>query len=200
MVDGVASPTIPFDPTAPAISRDKPLMVGWNEDEYTFFAWERNDSTSFNLDFDAFRAQPAAALRHRYGAHHRSVSSTAGRPRRQPTSTSRVQSVTMMGLGSIEIAERKALQQAVRSTCTTSATSQSRRSRVPTTRWEARTRQTSRSSSTTSASPSFFSGAGRNASSRRATWRRCGRRSRAPVAQLPTDNLRGRPTTGSGGR
>src|SRR5205085_10614602 len=37
VVDGVALPHHPFDPTAPVISRDKPLMVGWNEDEYNFF-------------------------------------------------------------------------------------------------------------------------------------------------------------------
>ena len=51
MVDGVVLPHHPFDPTAPAISQNKPLMVGWNEDEYTFFAWERGDTSAFELDF-----------------------------------------------------------------------------------------------------------------------------------------------------
>ena len=37
VVDGIALPNHPFDPTAPEISRNKPLMVGWNEDEFTFF-------------------------------------------------------------------------------------------------------------------------------------------------------------------
>ena len=32
VVDGVALPHHPFDPTAPEISKNKPLMVGWNED------------------------------------------------------------------------------------------------------------------------------------------------------------------------
>ncbi len=51
VVDGLALPYHPFDPTAPEISRNKPLLVGWNEDEYTFFAWERKDTESFKLDF-----------------------------------------------------------------------------------------------------------------------------------------------------
>ena len=31
VVDGIVLPNHPFDPTAPAISRNKPLLVGWNE-------------------------------------------------------------------------------------------------------------------------------------------------------------------------
>jgi len=52
VVDGKALPNHPFDPGAPEISRNKPLLVGWNEDEYTFFAWERKDTESFKIDFD----------------------------------------------------------------------------------------------------------------------------------------------------
>jgi para-nitrobenzyl esterase len=46
VVDGNALTNHPFDPGAPAISKNKPLLVGWNEDEYTFFAWERKDTES----------------------------------------------------------------------------------------------------------------------------------------------------------
>jgi para-nitrobenzyl esterase len=51
VVDGGVLPEHPFDPNAPAISRHKPLITGWNEDEYTFFAWERGDTGAFTLDF-----------------------------------------------------------------------------------------------------------------------------------------------------
>jgi para-nitrobenzyl esterase len=109
VVDGTTLPAHPFDPTAPAISRDKPLMVGWNEDEYTFFAWERRDSTSFNLDFDGLRSR----LEPRFGAATSRIIDTYRTSRPKATATDiyvEVQSVTMMGLGSIEIAEKKATQ------------------------------------------------------------------------------------------
>src|SRR5512138_990143 len=57
VVDGTALPSHPFDPTAPEISRAKPLMVGWNEDEYTFFAWERKDTSGFGIDLAGLRAK-----------------------------------------------------------------------------------------------------------------------------------------------
>jgi para-nitrobenzyl esterase len=109
VVDGATLPAHPFDPTAPAISRDEPLMVGWNEDEYTFFAWERRDSTSFNLDLDGLRRR----LEPRFGSATARIIDTyrASRPNATPTDIYvEVQSVTMMGLGSIEIAEKKAAQ------------------------------------------------------------------------------------------
>jgi para-nitrobenzyl esterase len=128
VVDGVALPQHPFDPAAPAISRDKPLMVGWNEDEYTFFAWQRRDASGFGIDFDALREKLAPRFGARHGADHRHLShqpavGLGDRHLRQ------VQSVAMMGFGSIEIAERKAAQRAAPSISTTSATSRRRRCR-----------------------------------------------------------------------
>jgi para-nitrobenzyl esterase len=84
-------------------------MVGWNEDEYTFFAWERRDSTSFNLSFDGLRTR----LEPRFGPATTRIVDTyrESRPNATPTDIYvEVQSVTMMGLGSIEIAEKKAMQ------------------------------------------------------------------------------------------
>ena len=49
VVDGTYLPHHPFDPTAPAISRDKPLMVGTNRDEMAFFFWERKENSVFTL-------------------------------------------------------------------------------------------------------------------------------------------------------
>lgn len=109
VVDGVALPNHPFDPTAPAISSDKPLMVGWNEDEYNFFAWQSHDTTAFSLDLDGLRSR----LTPRFGADAAQIFDTfrASRPSASPTDIYvAVESVTMMGLGSLEIAERKAAQ------------------------------------------------------------------------------------------
>ncbi len=47
--DGVVLPNHPFEPAAPEISKNKPLMVGWNEDEYIFFAMSGNDKEAFYL-------------------------------------------------------------------------------------------------------------------------------------------------------
>jgi para-nitrobenzyl esterase len=111
VVDGVALPNHPFDPSAPANSRDKPLMVGWNEDEYTFFAWQSHDTSAFSLDLDGLRAK----LTPRFGADTTRIVDTfrASRPAASPTEIYvAIESVTIMGLGSLEIAERKAEQHA----------------------------------------------------------------------------------------
>lgn len=111
VVDGVVLPRHPFDPAAPEVSRDKPLLVGWNEDEYNFFAWQRHDTSAFSLDVEGLRAK----LEPRFGASTTRIIDTfrASRPSASPTDIYvAVESVTMMGLGSIEIAERKAEQRA----------------------------------------------------------------------------------------
>jgi len=109
VVDGVTLPNHPFDPTAPAISRAKPLIVGWNEDEYNFFAWQRRDTSGYGLDLAALRAK----LEPRFGDDTPRIVDTyrKSRPSASPTDIFvDVQSVTMMGVGSIEIAQRKAEQ------------------------------------------------------------------------------------------
>ncbi len=109
VVDGGALPAHPFDPAAPAISRDKPLLVGWNEDEYTFFAWESGDTSAFNLDFEGLLAK----LEPQYGAHAKQIVETYRRTMPNSSATDiyvAVASIGMMGLGSVEIAEKKAAQ------------------------------------------------------------------------------------------
>ena len=111
VVDGGALPHDPFDPTAPTISRDKPLMVGWNEDEYTFFAWASKDTSGFRLNVDALRAK----LTPQFGADTARIVDTyeRSRPAASPTDIYvAIETVTLMGLGSIAIAERKAAQHA----------------------------------------------------------------------------------------
>ncbi|GAA4454556.1 carboxylesterase/lipase family protein [Nibrella saemangeumensis] len=109
VVDGVVLPHHPFDPAAPALSRNKPLLVGWNEDEYTFFAWERKDTEFAKLDFEGLQKR----LDPQYGedtpkiiAAYRNANPNASAPEIFVA----VSSITMMGLGSVDIAEKKVKQ------------------------------------------------------------------------------------------
>jgi para-nitrobenzyl esterase len=109
VVDGIVLPNHPFDPTAPEISRNKPLITGWNEDEYTFFAWERKDTESFKLDFAGLQAK----LEPQYGSDTQKIMDTYRKSRPNASAPDifvAISSVTMMGLGSVEIAEKKAKQ------------------------------------------------------------------------------------------
>jgi para-nitrobenzyl esterase len=109
VVDGVALPNHPFDPTAPVISKDKPLIVGWNEDEYTFFAWERKDVDTFKLDFEGLQKR----LESQYGDDASKIVTAYRKARPEATAPDifvAVSSITMMGLGSVEIAEKKTKQ------------------------------------------------------------------------------------------
>ncbi|MHA8070239.1 carboxylesterase/lipase family protein [Aquirufa ecclesiirivi] len=109
VVDGKALPYHPFDPTAPAISKNKPLLVGWNEDEYTFFAWERKDTESFKMDFEAL----ANKLEPQYKKDTAKLIDTYRKANPSATAPDifvAISSITMMGLGSVEIAEKKVKQ------------------------------------------------------------------------------------------
>lgn len=109
VVDGNILPNHPFDPEAPDISRNKPLMVGWNEDEFMFFAWERRDTSGFGISFDEL----AEKFKPEYGEKANKIIETykSAMPDASPTDIYvAVESIRMMGLGSIEMAERKAAQ------------------------------------------------------------------------------------------
>lgn len=109
VVDGVVLPTHPFDPTAPAISRNKPLITGWNEDEYMFFAWMLGDTSVFELDFAGLEAK----LESHYGSDTKQIIDTyrSAMPNASaPDIFVAISSITMTGLGSVEIAEKKAAQ------------------------------------------------------------------------------------------
>jgi para-nitrobenzyl esterase len=109
VVDGVALPHNPFDPTAPAISRDKPLLVGWNEDEFTFFAWERKDTEFAKLTFETLPKR----LETQFGEDTPQIIETYRKANPDATAPDifiAVSSITMMGLGSVDIAEKKTKQ------------------------------------------------------------------------------------------
>ncbi|MBC3787312.1 carboxylesterase/lipase family protein [Spirosoma utsteinense] len=109
VVDGVALPHNPFDPTAPAISRNKPLLVGWNEDEFTFFAWERKDTEFAKLTFETLPKR----LETQFGEDTPKIIDTYRKANPNATAPDifiAVSSITMMGLGSVDIAEKKTKQ------------------------------------------------------------------------------------------
>ena len=110
VVDGAVLPQHPFDPTAPVISKHKPLLTGWNEDEYTFFAWQRGDISAFKLDFPGLQARLAAE----YGDDGQQILATYRKTMLGASPADlyvAIASMTMMGLGTVEIAESKAAQQ-----------------------------------------------------------------------------------------
>ena len=109
VVDGVELPTHPFDPVAPPISKDKPLMVGWSEDEYTFFGMMSDDKSVFKIDFDGLPGK----LQRQFGEDTQRIIDTYRRTRPNASATDifvAIQSMNMMGLGSVDIAEKKAEQ------------------------------------------------------------------------------------------
>ncbi len=109
VVDGHTLPGHPFDPTAPSISSGKPLMVGWNEDEYTFFALQRGEVTAFELDFGDLAEQ----LEPQLGTDAHQIVATYRQTMPNASASDifvAMSSIMMMGLGSIDIAEKKAFQ------------------------------------------------------------------------------------------
>lgn len=109
VVDGKALPNNPFDPTAPVISKNKPLLVGWNEDEWAFFAWERKETAFATYDFDALHKK----FEPTYGENTSKIIDTYRKSRPNATPADlyiAISSITMMGLGSVDIAEKKVKQ------------------------------------------------------------------------------------------
>jgi para-nitrobenzyl esterase len=109
VVDGTVLPNHPFDPTAPEISRNKPLITGWNEDEYAFFAMQRGDSAFTKIGFEElpsrFEPQFGSDAQKIVDAYRKAMPNASA-----PDIFMAVSSITMMGLGSVDIAEKKVQQ------------------------------------------------------------------------------------------
>jgi para-nitrobenzyl esterase len=109
VVDDIILPNHPFDPSAPEISRNKPLMTGWNEDEYNFFAWERKDTETFKMGFKELPGK----METQFGEDTPKIINAYRKAMPDATAPEiyvAISSIVMMGLGSVEIAEKKALQ------------------------------------------------------------------------------------------
>jgi len=111
VVDGTYLPHHPFDPTAPEISRDKPLMVGSNKDEMAFFLLERKDAEAFTLTDEGLRSR----LTKEYGSNAEKILTTYRKSRPGASAADlyvAISTARAFWLGSIEIAEKKYEQKA----------------------------------------------------------------------------------------
>ena len=111
VVDGTYLPHHPFDPSAPAISRDKPLIVGTNKDEMAFFFLERKDTDAFTLTEERLQTRLTKEL----GPNAEKIVSTYRKSRPNASAADLYVAITTaraMWLGSIEIAEKKFAQKA----------------------------------------------------------------------------------------
>lgn len=111
VVDGAILPRHPFDPAAPEVSRNKPLIVGYNRDETSFFFMQRRDTEAFNLTEEGLEKRLAREL----GAQAGPVLETyrKSRPGASPSDLYiAITTARMIGLGAITIAERKCAQRA----------------------------------------------------------------------------------------
>lgn len=109
VVDGNVLPHHPFDPAAPEISKNKPLLVGWNEDEYNFFIWQRKETDLIKMDFEGLHKK----LEPFHGADTAKMIETYRKTRPDASAIDvfvAISSIAMMGLGSIDIAEKKVKQ------------------------------------------------------------------------------------------
>jgi para-nitrobenzyl esterase len=109
LVDGDLLPHHPFDPAAPSTARDKPLIVGWLDNEAAFFAWQAKDAEAFKLDWDGLNRRVSGY----FGDKTEEIVRTyrAGRPDASATDIYlAIGSAQNMGAGSIVTAERKAAQ------------------------------------------------------------------------------------------
>lgn len=109
VVDGIALPHHPFDPTAPEIAKNKPLMTGWNEDEYTFFAMFARDTAALTADFAGIQT----ILEPMFGADTKKIIDTYRHARPDESAADiwvAIRSINMFGLGTVKLAERKAQQ------------------------------------------------------------------------------------------
>ncbi|MGI5914404.1 MAG: carboxylesterase family protein [Bacteroidales bacterium] len=112
VIDGVAVLNHPFTPSAPEISREKPLITGWCEDEYTFFVLTGGNADALRLGDTDYNGLEKI-LEPRYGGNTKRIIETYRKSRPEATAANiwvEIMSVNMMGLGSIEIAEKKVRQ------------------------------------------------------------------------------------------
>ncbi|MBN1570164.1 MAG: carboxylesterase/lipase family protein [Acidobacteria bacterium] len=105
VLDPVVLPAHPFHPAATRISEDVPVMIGWNKTESTAFMLA--DKEAFSLDeaglrkrVEALAGSEAEALINMYRSEY---------PKMSPSTIFfHISSYSMMGYGSVTIAERKA--------------------------------------------------------------------------------------------
>lgn len=111
VVDGTILPNHPFDPEAPAISKNKPLIVGSNRDETNFFFMQNHSTDVYELTDATLKDR----LQKELGANAEAVFDTYRKSRPDapaPDLYIAISTARMIGLGAITIAERKYAQHA----------------------------------------------------------------------------------------
>ncbi|HEY1749825.1 MAG TPA: carboxylesterase/lipase family protein [Caulobacteraceae bacterium] len=106
-VDGIALPSGPFDPAAPAVSADVPVLIGTNKDEATLFLFADPKFGDYTEEDLARRAKASAGDR----AEALIAAAREAFPDYSPSHlASAVQTAGMFWGDSIRLAERKAAQ------------------------------------------------------------------------------------------
>ena len=106
VLDGRILPDHPFDPAAPAVSRDKPLIVGYNRDEMNFFFAQNRETDVYALTDATLKAR----LDRELGPSATAVLAAyrKSRPDASPADLYvAIASARFAGIGSTTIAERK---------------------------------------------------------------------------------------------
>lgn len=109
VVDGTWLPANPFDPAAPAISKNIPLLVGNMHDEATFF--ERENAAFFRAD----EAAVTAMAHQRFGEDADRILAAYREEMPAATPAERaiaIETAVMMGNNTVTLADRKSLQHA----------------------------------------------------------------------------------------
>jgi para-nitrobenzyl esterase len=109
VVDGHVLPNHPFDPAAPSISKDKPLIIGTNRDEATFFFWERKNTEIFELTFPSLTSR----LQQEFGSDANTILACYRQSRPEASPADIYIAITTAGMfwiGALAIAERKCAQ------------------------------------------------------------------------------------------
>ena len=110
MLDGFIMPRDPFYPTAPPISKDKPLMVGYNRDEMNFFFAQMHATSVYSLTESTLKER----LDNELGEYADQILAAykRSRPNASPTDLYVAISTALFDvIGSTRIAERKYEQQ-----------------------------------------------------------------------------------------
>ena len=106
MLDGKILPHHPFDPGAPAISKNKPLIVGYNRDEMNFFFAQNRATDVYSLTDDSLQER----LNKELGADAATVLAAyrKSRPEASPADLYvAIATARFAGIGETTIAERK---------------------------------------------------------------------------------------------
>ena len=109
VVDGLVLPRHPFDPEAPVVSIQKPLLVGYNRDETVFFFNQQRNTEVFNLTEAALKERLTKEFEGNADAifetYHKS------RPSASPSDLYiAITTARMIAIGAMTIAERKSAQ------------------------------------------------------------------------------------------